>query len=157
MPSFTPPEGVDLEAYAEALLDRFRNPAIHHLTWQIAMDGSQKLPQRILGTLGDNRAAGRSSPGARPRRRRLDALRRRRGRTRARHRRARSLAARLKDLSDSAETPEGKVPALLSVGGVFPSSLAADLSFRDALATAYQALLTAGAKASVARLAAASN
>ena len=27
------------------------------------MDGSQKLPQRILGTLADNRAAGRPSPG----------------------------------------------------------------------------------------------
>jgi fructuronate reductase len=64
MPSFTPPEGVDLATYAEALLDRFRNPAIHHLTWQIAMDGSQKLPQRILGTFGDNRAAGRPSPGS---------------------------------------------------------------------------------------------
>ena len=27
------------------------------------MDGSQKLPQRILGTIADNRAAGRPCPG----------------------------------------------------------------------------------------------
>ncbi len=33
------------------MLERFRNPAIRHRTWQIAMDGSQKLPQRLLGTL----------------------------------------------------------------------------------------------------------
>ena len=42
---------------------RYANPAIRHRTWQIAMDGSQKLPQRILGTIADNRAAGRPCPG----------------------------------------------------------------------------------------------
>lgn len=40
--------GVDLTAYADSLLDRFANPALRHRTWQIAMDGSQKLPQRML-------------------------------------------------------------------------------------------------------------
>ncbi|XTZ39713.1 mannitol dehydrogenase family protein [Salmonella enterica] len=40
--------GVDLPAYAESLVERFANPALKHLTWQIAMDGSQKLPQRML-------------------------------------------------------------------------------------------------------------
>ena len=39
---------VDLTAYADSLLDRFANPALQHRTWQIAMDGSQKLPQRML-------------------------------------------------------------------------------------------------------------
>lgn len=28
--------------------ERFRNPAIAHETYQIAMDGTQKLPQRLL-------------------------------------------------------------------------------------------------------------
>ena len=40
--------GVDLIAYADSLIDRFANPALQHRTWQIAMDGSQKLPQRML-------------------------------------------------------------------------------------------------------------
>lgn len=40
--------GVDLTAYADSLIDRFANPALQHRTWQIAMDGSQKLPQRML-------------------------------------------------------------------------------------------------------------
>ncbi len=36
--------GVDLLAYADSLIARFSNPALKHRTWQIAMDGSQKLP-----------------------------------------------------------------------------------------------------------------
>ena len=41
-------QDVDLTAYADSLLERFANPALQHRTWQIAMDGSQKLPQRML-------------------------------------------------------------------------------------------------------------
>jgi len=41
-------KGVDLQAYADSLIARFTNPALKHRTWQIAMDGSQKLPQRLL-------------------------------------------------------------------------------------------------------------
>ena len=42
--------GVDLAAYQGQLLVRFANPALAHRTHQIAMDGSQKLPQRWLAT-----------------------------------------------------------------------------------------------------------
>ncbi|HWV22350.1 MAG TPA: mannitol dehydrogenase family protein [Devosia sp.] len=52
MPTLDMP-GVDLGAYRDELLERFRNPALKHRTWQIAMDGSQKLPQRLLGTIRD--------------------------------------------------------------------------------------------------------
>jgi fructuronate reductase len=62
-PTLETPEGEDLTVYAGRLMARYANPAIRHRTWQIAMDGSQKLPQRMLGTLADNRAAGRPSPG----------------------------------------------------------------------------------------------
>lgn len=63
IPTLTPPPGADPGGYAAALTDRYRNPALRHRTWQIAMDGSQKLPQRLLGTLRDNLAAGRPAPG----------------------------------------------------------------------------------------------
>ena len=53
IPTLAPPEGADPEAYADALMARFANPAIRHRTEQIAMDGSQKLPQRLLGTIRD--------------------------------------------------------------------------------------------------------
>jgi len=52
------PPGADIESYKAALLRRFRNPALKHRTWQIAMDGSQKLPQRLLGTIRDRLRAG---------------------------------------------------------------------------------------------------
>ena len=63
IPALTPPPGTDLVAYADSLAARYANPAIRHRTWQIAMDGSQKLPQRILGTIAEGRAAGRPVPG----------------------------------------------------------------------------------------------
>ncbi|WP_112139123.1 mannitol dehydrogenase family protein [Glycomyces dulcitolivorans] len=57
-PSFTPPDGQDTVAYGEGVLERFANPGIRHRCIQIAMDGSQKLPQRLLGTMTDLVAAG---------------------------------------------------------------------------------------------------
>jgi fructuronate reductase len=52
--------GLDPARYREGLLERFANPALQHRTLQIAMDGSQKLPQRILDTVRDRLATGRS-------------------------------------------------------------------------------------------------
>ncbi|MEM6849371.1 MAG: mannitol dehydrogenase family protein [Pseudomonadota bacterium] len=43
-----PPAGLDLAQYAVDLATRFANPAIAHETYQIAMDGSQKMPQRVF-------------------------------------------------------------------------------------------------------------
>lgn len=45
------PDGFDLEEYKRELRERFANPGLKHRTWQIAMDGSQKMPQRWLQTL----------------------------------------------------------------------------------------------------------
>ena len=42
---------VDLNAYAESLLGRYRNTGLKHRTWQIAMDGTLKLPQRMLDSI----------------------------------------------------------------------------------------------------------
>lgn len=59
-PSIAAPSGLDLGEYRRSLLNRFRNPSIVHKLSQIAWDGSQKLPIRILGTIADNLQAGRS-------------------------------------------------------------------------------------------------
>lgn len=50
--------GLDLDNYRTRLLQRFANPALQHQTHQIAMDGSQKLPQRLLDTVRDRIHAG---------------------------------------------------------------------------------------------------
>ena len=56
--SLVAPDGVSVVEYGEEVLERFANPAIGHRTVQVAMDGSQKLPQRVLHTIIDRRAAG---------------------------------------------------------------------------------------------------
>ena len=151
IPALTPPPGVDLAAYAAALHARYANPAIRHRTWQIAMDGSQKLPQRILGTLTETFRAGREAPGlvlavagwmryvggvdeaGRP----IEVKD--------------PLAPRLRALSDGADDPDGKVRALLSVREVFDPALAALLEPR--VIAAYRTLLATGARAAVAGVA----
>lgn len=53
--------GLDPQAYVAALTDRFDNTALAHRTAQIANDGSQKLPQRIIGSALDRLEAGKSA------------------------------------------------------------------------------------------------
>jgi|TARA_Y100000296_G_scaffold72757_1_gene89448 fructuronate reductase len=57
-----PASGIDTVVYAGSLLERFANSALQHRLMQIAMDGSQKIPQRWLEPLAVNQAAGRSCP-----------------------------------------------------------------------------------------------
>lgn len=56
LPTIPAAPGQDLQAYATALLERFANPALNHRLIQIAMDGSQKIPQRWLETLAERGA-----------------------------------------------------------------------------------------------------
>ncbi|WP_445335892.1 mannitol dehydrogenase family protein [Citrobacter koseri] len=53
---------VDLSRYAASLIERFANPALKHRTWQIAMDGSQKLPQRMLEGIREHLTRGSNWP-----------------------------------------------------------------------------------------------
>ncbi|MEU7904596.1 mannitol dehydrogenase family protein [Actinoplanes sp. NPDC049118] len=129
--SFEPPPGVSVVGYGASVLDRFANPAIAHATRQVAMDGSQKLPQRVLHTIVDRRAAG-ASP-------RWGALvvagwiRFVQGRTDD----GRALplddplAAEIRDrLAAAPSTPRGAVEALFGLDAVFPAELAADETVR---------------------------
>lgn len=61
-PSLIPADGQDLSHYADELIERFKNPALKHKLIQIAMDGSQKIPQRWLETLAYHQQAGRQCP-----------------------------------------------------------------------------------------------
>ena len=62
IPVVPAPPGVVLADYADQLRARFANTAIRHRTWQIAMDGSQKLPQRLLSTIRERLARGLPIP-----------------------------------------------------------------------------------------------
>ena len=58
--SFTAAHGQNLDVYCDTLLARFANQKLQHRLAQIAMDGSQKIPQRWLATLQDQQRSGRS-------------------------------------------------------------------------------------------------
>ncbi|MDN4476871.1 mannitol dehydrogenase family protein [Demequina sp. SYSU T00192] len=60
IPSLGAGSEIDLEAYRDSVLERFANAAIGHTTVQVAMDGSQKLPIRLLGIARDRLAVGQA-------------------------------------------------------------------------------------------------
>lgn len=60
--SLKPAVEQNLASYADALIARFANPALNHRLIQIAMDGSQKIPQRWLETLAYHQKQGRQCP-----------------------------------------------------------------------------------------------
>lgn len=60
--SLQPAKGQNLASYADALMARFANPALNHRLIQIAMDGSQKIPQRWLDTLAHHQQQGQQCP-----------------------------------------------------------------------------------------------
>lgn len=149
-PVIAEPDGENLAEYCNRLLGRYRDKSIRHRTWQIAMDGSQKLPQRILGTIRDNLAVGnvplglclavagwmRYVGGVDEDGSAIDVRD--------------PLATRLKEISDGATD---KVSALLSVEEVFGPDLPVNDRFRTALADAYDQITRDGARAAVQRYA----
>ncbi|MFY1674820.1 mannitol dehydrogenase family protein [Plantactinospora sp. WMMB334] len=130
--SFAPPDGVSVVDYGEEVLERFANPVIRHRTIQIAMDGSQKLPQRVLHTIADLRAA-----GARPRWAALVVA------AWMRFVQGRAddgtplplddpLADRIRAaLAAGTDSPAGVVAALFGLTEVFPAELTADDEVRE--------------------------
>jgi fructuronate reductase len=147
IPALAPPPSVDLSAYAARLFDRYTNPGIRHRTWQIAMDGSQKLPQRILSTIADNLAAGRACPGLALAiagwMRYVGAVDEAGQPIYVRD----PLAGRLRAALEGADTPADKVAALLAIGEIFPAPLAAALA--EPVTRAYHTLLDQGARRAV--------
>ncbi|WP_299936766.1 mannitol dehydrogenase family protein [uncultured Pelagimonas sp.] len=153
LPAVVQPEGEDLAAYTAALLERYRNPSIRHRTWQIAMDGSQKLPQRLLGTISENLAAGRDCSGlmlvVAGWMRYVGGVDEVGAAIDVRD----PLADRLRTASDSAPDAAGKVAALLAMRDVFDQELAETPSFQAGVSAAYTSLMDHGAKVCVAAIA----
>ncbi|WCM25802.1 mannitol dehydrogenase family protein [Sphingomonas sp. QA11] len=145
--TLSPPPGLDVAAYRSELMQRFTNPALQHRTRQIAMDGSQKLPQRLLASITARRAKGLC----------VDALalavaawmRWQGGRddSSAAHVVDDPLAAVTAARLDGVADAEAQVTALLSIDAIFPSVLATDEEFRATLTRHLAALIANGARA----------
>lgn len=135
VPTLSPPEGLDLTAYGASVLERFANPALKHRTAQVAMDGSVKLPVRLLGTVRDRLAA-----GAEPRLASLAVAGWMVYVASGKDVNGRELvlddpqAARLREAVESAAPgAAGLVDAMLAVETVFDGELAGDKVFRSLL------------------------
>jgi fructuronate reductase len=152
-PAIAPPPEVDLGAYGEQVLHRFANPALPYRVLQVAGDGSQKLPQRLLGTAAARRAAGAEprwvalavgawmrvmSAGVDDRGRRLAVADPLQG----------TIAAALAGATD----PAPVVDRLLGLDAVFDPPLAEDPVWRGLLIDALGRLATDGAEAAVREL-----
>lgn len=145
-PTLSPPPDLDIGAYRTALLRRFSNAALAHRTRQIAIDGSQKIPQRLLAPIAARLGRGEG----------IEAL-------------ALAVAAWLRwqgGRTDAGErfevddplsgqtgrivgSPADRVEAALALRAVFPPELAANDDFRAALIRQLARLTETGAKAAV--------
>jgi len=144
IPTVTAPEGVSLSEYADNLMARYTNPSIRHLTWQIAMDGSQKIPQRIIDVVNERRAVGAKTPGLILV---IAAWLRYVGgidETGATIDVRDPLAEKFANLAASVETSEDWVASILSLREIFPEKVAARLSMP--VTQAYCELLEQGAQ-----------
>ncbi|WP_240670520.1 mannitol dehydrogenase family protein [Actinoplanes solisilvae] len=117
-----PLPAAELTAYRAALIERFANPRIRHTLAQIAADGSQKIPIRVVPVLRAERAAGRPATGA-----------------------ARVLAAWIDHLRGigAPVTDAGAAPYVAAAGSVHDvlALLAPDLAEDSALTTRTESLL----------------
>lgn len=146
-------QGVDLAHYADLLIARYSNPALRHRTWQIAMDGSQKLPQRMLdsvrwhlvhksdfsllalGVAGWMRYVG----GVDEQGQAIEV--------------SDPLLSTIQQAVNGSEEGESRVLALLGIEAIFGKELPQERAFVDQVQQAYQQLLAQGAKATVAQYA----
>ena len=143
-PTLTAPPGTDLGLYASTLLSRYQNSAIQHRTWQIAMDGSQKLPQRLLGTWADARVQNRDCPGlalsVAAWMRYVGGVDEQGKAIDVRDPLASELKQRIENASSSAEA----VAQLLAVREIFPEEIAEKIA--APVTQAYESLLSHGAR-----------
>lgn len=151
-PTLVIPPSTDLAGYRVALLERFRNPALKHRTWQIAMDGSQKLPQRLLGTIRDCLRLGlpfdRLALGVAAWMRYVTGIDEEGQPIDVRD----PLAERLRKIAGAAgPVAERLARGLLSVDSIFGTDLPRDPRFVEAVTRELRQLFAEGAKSTVAR------
>ena len=144
-----PLPGIDIGAYRRDLLARYQNAALPHKTWQIAMDGSQKLPQRLLNPARERLEAGapiahlalavagwmRYAGGVDERGAAIDVRD--------------PLAAQFKAICAGAgdADPDARVRGLLALAPIFGDDLPADPRFVEAVAGWYRKLARNGVQA----------
>ncbi|EFO32033.1 D-mannonate oxidoreductase [Roseibium sp. TrichSKD4] len=147
--SLSMPDNVDVPAYIDALMERFSNRALQHKTTQIAADGTQKLPQRLLAPIKFHLKAKRPWP--------LAALgiagwmQYCRGRSEAGHDLPLNdqLADKISEIAAQNDKAE-YVRQLLSLEMIFAPDLVANPIFTETIQGAFETLSTKGVQTALA-------
>ena len=143
-------QNVDLARYADLLIERYTNPALRHRTWQIAMDGSQKLPQRMLDSvrwhLADNSNFALLALGVAGWMRYVGGVDEQGNAIEV----CDPLLPVIQAAVQQSEEGESRVKALLAIEAIFGKDLPQEGKFVDLVTSAYLSLLNKGAKATVA-------
>ncbi|BBT70977.1 mannitol dehydrogenase family protein [Klebsiella sp. WP8-S18-ESBL-06] len=147
-------QNVDLARYADLLIARYTNPALRHRTWQIAMDGSQKLPQRMLDSvrwhLADNSSFALLALGVAGWLRYVGGVDEQGNAIEV----CDPLLPVIQAAVQQSEGGESRVKALLAIEAIFGHDLPQEGKFVDLVTQAYLSLVSKGAKATVAEFAA---
>lgn len=147
--TLSPPPGLGVAAYRADLMRRFANSALQHRTVQIAMDGSQKLPQRLLAAcaarLRANQPIGALALGVAGWMRWQDGVNDAGDAFVVDD----PLAAETGRLVAGGGASDARVRALLSLSAVFPPELAGDDRFAKAVSDAHLSLVERGARGAV--------
>ncbi|MFH0474774.1 mannitol dehydrogenase family protein [Kluyvera ascorbata] len=143
-------QNVDLARYADLLIERYTNPALRHRTWQIAMDGSQKLPQRMLDSvrwhLADNSSFALLALGVAGWMRYVGGVDEQGNAIEV----CDPLLPVIQAAVQQSEEGESRVKALLAIEAIFGKDLPQEGQFVELVTSAYLSLLNKGAKATVA-------
>ena len=155
--TFVAPSGLDVEGYCRSLIQRFRNSSLAHRTSQIAMDGSQKLPQRLCAPIETRLKQSRSA----------DALAlavaawiRWQGGVTDDGRKFvvdDPLAQKIERTLRGLTNPRDQVHAALSLREIFSEPLANHVMFRELLVQHLESLTAFGVRATLRRVAATAN
>lgn len=139
-PTLDVPRSFDLLAYRDALLERYANPALRHRCAQIAMDGSQKMPPRILSTIDARIQRGESFERLALAVAAWFVFLRGHADSGERYTISDPLGEKLTHISTNAASPEQLINAMLDVREVFSESLAQSAILRAALLRAIHRL-----------------
>lgn len=137
--SLTPAPGQDLVAYAKTLEHRFANASLGHRLIQIAMDGTQKIPQRWLASIATLLKQGTQPSGllfalagwialACSSQRRLDD----------------PLAGRLLEIRERSSDAPAAVSAIVGEGGLFSAAWQADCATLEGIVAQVRAIAQRG-------------
>ena len=146
LPTLDMPDGIDVQNYIESLISRFANDSLQHKLSQIAMDGSQKIPQRWLAggeelLVQKNLSATALGVAAWILYARGKDLE---GRS---HKVDDPMSKTLNELHILHKKPEDLIRSMLAIDDIFPKAFSEDETFFQLVLTAYLTMISNGVAA----------